>query len=74
MMCNQLQRQYCAAQFTYNSMRMIEDMQTLLASMKGTVEELKMKIDVLQGNEASLFNPAAQSGKYATHPIEEAPM
>lgn len=55
--CHSAQRQYCAAQFTYNTMRMIEHMQ-------GTIEEMKVKIEAIQGNEASLFDPTdiAQSG------------
>lgn len=38
-------------------MRMIETMQ-------GTIEEMKVKIEAIQGNEASLFDPTdiAQSG------------
>lgn len=55
--CHPNQRQYCAAQITYNTMRMIETMQ-------GTIEEMKVKIEAIQGNEASLFDPTdiAQSG------------
>ena len=57
--CFPMQRQYCAAQLSYNTMRMMEVMQ-------GTIEEMKVKIEAIQGNEASLFNPTeedkAQSG------------
>ena len=48
--CHQNQRQYCACQFTYNSMRMIERMQ-------GEIDVIKHKIEAIQGNEASLFDP-----------------
>ena len=46
------QWQYCAAQFTYNSMRMIADLQ-------GTVKDLKEKIEAIQNNEATIFDPTA---------------
>ncbi len=45
------QWQYCASQFTYNTMRMIQDMQ-------GTIEEMKAKISAIQDNEALVFNPS----------------
>ena len=43
------QWQYCAAQFTYNSMRMIEDLQK-------TVADLAIKVEAIQNNEASVFS------------------
>ena len=43
------QWQYCAAQFTYNSMRMIEDLQK-------TVADLAAKVEAIQNNEASVFS------------------
>lgn len=59
--CHPNQRQYCAAQFTYNSMRMIETMQGTLTTMQGTIDELKLKVEAIQGNEASLFDPTSES-------------
>lgn len=61
--CQPLQRQYCAAQWSYNSMRMIETMQDMLKVMQGTVEELKGKIEAIQGNESSLFDPMQGDGQ-----------
>ena len=55
--CHPNQRQYCASQFTYNSMRMIEQMQASLSTMQGTIDEMKVKIEAIQGNESSLFDP-----------------
>jgi len=55
--CSAGQRQYCASQFTYNSMRMIESMSQAIALMQGSVEEIKSKIESLQNNEALVFNP-----------------
>lgn len=51
------QWQYCAAQFTYKSMIMMEAMQDSLSSMQGTINELRSKIDAIQNNEAGVFDP-----------------
>ena len=51
------QWQYCAAQFTYNSMRMIGDIQESMKTMQGTVEELKAKVEAIQNSEAHVFDP-----------------
>lgn len=54
------QWQYCAAQFTYNSMRMIGDMQEQMKSMQGSIEELRLKIEAIQNSEANVFNPTKE--------------
>lgn len=50
------QWQYCAAQRTYDSMKMIEAMQTSLNLMLGTVAELKAKIEAIQNSETDVYN------------------
>ena len=50
------QWQYCAAQFTYNSMRMIENLHSELKSMQGTVVEMKEKIEAIESNEADVYS------------------
>ena len=67
--CSLLQRQYCAAQFTYNSMRMVEDLSRAVASLQGTVDGLKEKLDAMQGNEASLFIPVRESEPKSSEPV-----
>ena len=57
MKCNPMQRQYCAAQWSLNSMRMLAAMQQSLTAMQGTVDGLRAKLDAIQGSEASLFDP-----------------
>lgn len=57
MKCNPLQRQYCAAQMSYDAKQMLNAMQRLLAEMQGTIHELKEKVDAMQGSGANLFNP-----------------
>lgn len=51
------QWQYCAAQFTYNSMRMIGDLQESIKTMQGTVEELRTKVEAIQNSEAVILSP-----------------
>lgn len=55
------QWQYCAAQFTYKSMIMMEAMQDSLSSMQGTIDELRSKIDAIQNNEAGVFDPTTNN-------------
>ena len=51
------QWQYCASQFTYNSMRMVENIRESLTAMQGTIDELKEKIEAIQNNEATVYDP-----------------
>lgn len=51
------QWQYCATQFTYNTMRMVETIQFSLEAMNVTVSELQSKIEAMQNNEALVFDP-----------------
>ena len=61
--CHPNQRQYCASQFTYNTMRMVEDMNKSMLAMQGTLEELTSRLDAIQGSEALLFNPTDDGQK-----------
>lgn len=53
------QWQYCAAQFTYNTMRMVETLQNDLKTMTGTVSEMRERIEAIQNSEADVFDPNA---------------
>ena len=55
-----VQWQYCASQFTYNSMRMIEALHESINVMAGTVNELREKIDAIQNSEAYVFDPTKE--------------
>ena len=57
--CMPVQRQYCASQHAYQSMRMLQSLTASLEAMQGTIEELKEKVSAIQGNEALLFDPTA---------------
>ena len=50
MMCSLFQRQYCASQISYNNMLMINQ-------LAQAVEALSQKVEAIQSNEGTLFNP-----------------
>ena len=58
--CHPNQRAYCASQFTYNTMRMVEDMQQSVVAMQGTMEEMNSKIDALQEDKVDVFDPTKE--------------
>ena len=64
MNCHPNQRAYCASQFTYNTMRMVETMQQAVVAMQGSIEEINVKIESLQDEKVEIFDPVntAQSG------------
>lgn len=55
-----IQWQYCAAQFTYNTMRMIQSMQETVNAMSGTIVELKEKVAAIQDSEALVYDPTEE--------------
>ena len=65
------QWQYCAAQFTYNTMRMIETMQQSLTAMQGSVNELAAKIEAIQNSEVNVFDPTEEKSEIPTNPIAQ---
>ena len=67
--CHPNQRAYCASQFTYNTMRMVETMQETVNAMQGTVNDLKAKIEAIQDNEAHVFDPTKE-GEMLKSPSE----
>lgn len=66
--CHSVQRQYCASQHAYNSMRLLQDMQSSLTTMSGKIEDLEAKLQAIQGNEALLFHPTPPSDTSASSP------
>lgn len=67
-----LQWQYCAAQFSYNALRMIQSMQESLNALAGTVEQMEAKVNAIQDNEAIVFDPNADSKESEVEVLEEA--
>ena len=54
------QWQYCAAQFTYNTMRMLGDMQEQMMAMQDTIDNLADRIEAIQNSEAHVFDPTKE--------------
>ena len=64
MACTMFQRQYCASQLAYSNMRMLEQMQKV-------VTDMKEKIEAMQSNEATLFDPTSKETKEEPRPIAQ---
>lgn len=56
-----IQWQYCAAQFSYNSLRAMQTMQEAVSAIAGEVKELKAKIEAIQNSEALVFDPNSET-------------
>ena len=59
------QWQYCAAQFTYNTMKMLSDVQEQMMAMQDTIDNLSDKIEAIQNSEATVFDPTAADARPA---------
>ena len=67
-----IQWQYCAAQFSYNTLRTMQTMQESLTLMNGEIKELRNKIEAIQNSEAMVFDPNAETTSEApTLPITQ---
>ena len=64
--CSAAQRQYCASQHAYNSMRLLQAMQSSIAAMSGKIEDLEAKLNAIQDNEAMVFSPTPSASSVAT--------
>ena len=58
--CSQAQRQYCASQFTFKNMRMLESMVVSIQSLSEEVKSLGETVSAIQNAEGELFNPSEQ--------------
>lgn len=68
MNCNPAQRQYCASQHAYSNMKVLDKMMEVLGkiqedmtAMQGTVKEMAAKIEAIQNNEATVFDPNGET-------------
>ena len=55
--CSQAQRQYCASQFTFKNMRMLEGMVVSLQLLSAEVKNLSEKVEAIQNAEGEIINP-----------------
>ena len=58
--CMPAQRQYCSSQHSYSNMKVLDAMMEIVMEMKGSVEEMKVKIEAIQNNEANVFDPTEE--------------
>ena len=57
--CQPAQRAYCASQHAYSNMKVLDQMMGIVIAMQGDMKEMKEKIEAMQNNEASIFDPNA---------------
>ena len=55
--CLPAQRAYCASQHAYSNMKVLDAMMNVVLEMKGTIDELKTKVEGMQDGEVVLFDP-----------------
>ena len=65
--CQPAQRAYCASQHAYSNMKVLDSMMGIIIAMQGTIDEMKVKIEALQNNEADLFNPSEEEKSEITN-------
>lgn len=57
MTCTMYQRGLCSSQLSYYNMKMLETMVQITAGLQQNVKDLSAKIEAIQNNEATLFDP-----------------
>ena len=62
--CLPAQRGYCASQHSYSNMKVLDMLASMVIDMQGELKNIAEKIEAIQNNEATVFNPncIAQSG------------
>lgn len=55
--CLPAQRTYCASQHAYSNMKVLDNMMSIVMAMQGDIKALSEKIEAIQNNEASIFDP-----------------
>ena len=63
MNCRQVQWQYCASQFTLNTLRMVERLQGVVGTISENVAELKQKVENIENGHTEVFKPSDVSKK-----------
>lgn len=59
--CLPAQRAYCASQHAYSNMKVLDSMMGTLLNMQGDIKALSEKIEAMQNNEASVFDPNTET-------------
>ena len=71
--CTPAQRAYCASQHAYSNMQVLDTMMGIVLGLKESVDEMKIKIEALQDNEATLFDPTIEE-ELTPKPISGSPI
>ena len=53
--CSPAQRAYCASQHAFSNMKVLDAMMGIVVEMKGTIEDMRSKVDAMQNTE--VFEP-----------------
>ena len=61
--CQPAQRAYCASQHAYSNMRVLDMVVKAVLDMQGEVSLIREKIESIQNNEASIFDPNAKDSQ-----------
>ena len=59
--CLPAQRAYCASQHAYSNMKVLDSMMGTILNMQGDIKSLSEKIEAMQNNEASVFDPNTET-------------
>ena len=58
--CLPAQRAYCASQHAYSNMKVLDAMMSVVLHMEMDIKALADKIEAMQNNEATIFDPNAE--------------
>ena len=58
--CTPAQRAYCASQHAYSNMKVLDNVMIALNALQNNVKALSEKIEAIQNNEASVFDPSSE--------------
>ena len=59
--CSPAQRAYCASQHAYSNMKVLDKMMEVVINMQDDIRILSEKIEAMQNNEATIFDPNASN-------------
>lgn len=68
LLCQPAQRAYCASQHAYSNMKVLDTMMSAVLALQEDVKSISEKIEAMQSNEASIFDPHVE---YEDEEIQE---
>ena len=64
--CSPAQRAYCASQHAFSNMKVLDSMMNIIIDMQEGFKTLSEKIEAIQNNEATVFDPNQMHPQSAT--------